>query len=246
MTALILFIIGLSVGSFLNAFAYRIANDRPWINGRSFCPHCKNELAGWQLIPLLSFIILRARCFYCKKPISWQYPTVELATGLSFVLAFFYISNPYVLVIGIALSVLLIFIALYDFRELQILDLSVLLAVILGSAIAYLKGQFIISVLSGVALSAFFYGIYKLSKGKWIGFGDVKLGFALGLINGPLVITTLVFASWLGTLVGLSLIILKQANLKTHLPFGTFLAVACVFVLIFEPYLQNYLSMLFL
>lgn len=240
-----LFLIGLSVGSFLNAIAFRIANDRPWITGRSFCPRCGKTLTWWQLIPLLSFIILRGRCFYCKRAISWQYPVIEFLTGLSFALAYIYSKEPAALVLNLITITVLMFIALYDFRNFLILDSSVIIGSIIALALAYLKGQTIISVLSGLALALFFYGIYRLSRGTWIGLGDVKLAVFLGILAGPLILATLIIASWVGTLVGVGLILMKKAHLKTELPFGTFLAGSAILVLIFEPYLEAYLTMFF-
>lgn len=225
--------------------AYRIANDRPWITGRSFCPNCKNTLTWWQLIPLLSFLGLRGRCFYCRKPISWQYPIVELLTGLTFLLAHFYIVNPLLLALSLPVITILIFIALYDFREYLIIDAAVVIAALSGLAVAYVKGDIYVSVISGLALFGFFWGIHKLSEGKWIGFGDVKLGIALGIINGPLVMLTLVFASWLGTLVGLALMAIGRAHLKSKLPFGTFLSISSILVLIFSSFLAGYFVNIF-
>src|SRR5690348_3301805 len=85
---LILFaaILGLIVGSFLNAWLYRLHAGESVVRGRSHCPHCHHELSALDLVPVLSFVWLRGRCRYCHAPISWQYPAVEALTALSFVL----------------------------------------------------------------------------------------------------------------------------------------------------------------
>ena len=88
MIYLIIFIIGLSAGSFLNCLIYRLEEEKSFLKGRSYCPHCKQVLKWQDLIPVLSFLILRGKCRYCQKPISLQYPLVELITGLLFVLIF--------------------------------------------------------------------------------------------------------------------------------------------------------------
>lgn len=85
-----LFFLGLSVGSFINALVFRLKTGRKIIRARSICPKCKKKLETWDLIPLLSFIILHGRCRACRQKISWQYPLVELATGIIFILVFYY------------------------------------------------------------------------------------------------------------------------------------------------------------
>lgn len=81
-----LFFIGLAVGSFLNVLIDRLPKEENVLVGRSYCDHCRHPLAWYDLIPLLSFVLLRGRCRYCQKKISWQYPMVELLTGGMFVL----------------------------------------------------------------------------------------------------------------------------------------------------------------
>jgi len=91
MTVLMLFFVflfGLVVGSFLNALIYRLENGDSVLRGRSYCPHCKHTLTWYDLIPLASFAILGGRCRYCKQRISLQYPLVELATAILFLVIF--------------------------------------------------------------------------------------------------------------------------------------------------------------
>ena len=91
MILVLVFLLGLAVGSFLNAFMYRMEQGESALKGRSYCPHCKHTLAWYDLIPLLSFALLQGRCRYCEKSISLQYPIVELVTGLLFLGIFFLI-----------------------------------------------------------------------------------------------------------------------------------------------------------
>ena len=86
---LLIFIFGLFIGSFLNCVIYRLEQGESFLKGRSYCPNCKHQLAWYDLLPVLSFLFLRGRCRYCKKPISWQYPIVELFTGIVFTLPLF-------------------------------------------------------------------------------------------------------------------------------------------------------------
>ena len=90
---LLIFIFGLLVGSFLNCLIYRLETGGSFLKGRSFCPRCKHILNWQDLIPIFSFLILKRKCRYCGKKISWQYPLVELVTAILFVLIFFHSST---------------------------------------------------------------------------------------------------------------------------------------------------------
>jgi prepilin signal peptidase PulO-like enzyme (type II secretory pathway) len=83
---LVYFIFGSIIGSFLNVVIWRMPRGQE-IGGRSYCPHCHNELRPWHLIPLFSFIFLGGKCAFCRKPVSWRYFIIEFLTGLLFVLA---------------------------------------------------------------------------------------------------------------------------------------------------------------
>ena len=86
--SLIIFIFGISCGSFLNCVIYRLKEKKSFLRGWSFCPYCHHQLGFFDLIPILSFIFLKGKCRYCGRKISWQYPLVEIATGALFVLIF--------------------------------------------------------------------------------------------------------------------------------------------------------------
>src|SRR3989344_8593051 len=84
MVSFIVFVFGLVVGSFLNSVIYRLEQGESALKGRSYCPHCKHPLSWYDLIPLLSFVLLEGKCRYCKGKISLQYPLVEFSTGAVF------------------------------------------------------------------------------------------------------------------------------------------------------------------
>ncbi|PIY78427.1 MAG: prepilin peptidase, partial [Parcubacteria group bacterium CG_4_10_14_0_8_um_filter_35_7] len=88
MVIFFIFIFGLCIGSFLNAVIWRLHRKESFFKGRSYCPKCRHSLGARDLIPLLSFLLLKGKCRYCKEKISWQYPVVELATGLLFCLVY--------------------------------------------------------------------------------------------------------------------------------------------------------------
>src|ERR1700733_9360461 len=81
-------ILGLIIGSFLNCVTYRIEQESSFLKGRSYCPNCKHTLAWYDLVPVFSFLWLGGKCRYCHQKISWQYPLVEIATALLFLLVF--------------------------------------------------------------------------------------------------------------------------------------------------------------
>ena len=121
---LLIFLFGLSVGSFLNCVVFRLGKKQGFINGRSYCPFCKHFLVWYDLIPVLSFIILYRCCRYCKKRISYQYPLVELATGILFVLIL--ITNNQLSIISyfyyLLITCFLVIIFVYDLKHFIIPD----------------------------------------------------------------------------------------------------------------------------
>ena len=182
---LITFIFGLIVGSFLNCVIYRLEIGKSALKGRSFCPHCQHQLKWQDLIPIFSFLILRGKCRYCKKPIFWQYPLVELITGILFLLFFIFHFSFFIFII----SSFLIIIFVYDLKHYIIPDKIIYPAIV----IAFLYQLFnhwslIINhlnfIYSALGASFFFLLIVLASRGKGMGIGDIKLGFLMGLILG--------------------------------------------------------------
>ncbi|OHA66769.1 MAG: hypothetical protein A3C82_00690 [Candidatus Wildermuthbacteria bacterium RIFCSPHIGHO2_02_FULL_47_12] len=287
MVAFMVFVFGLAVGSFLNAFIYRLelreglvltkGKHKPSVmQGRSFCPHCGHTLAWHDLIPLVSFLLLRGRCRYCKLPISWQYPLVEIATALLFVAVFSLVvenlvklSFPQMFQIGYlwAIAALLIVIFVYDLKHYLIPDKLLFPAIGLallwrgfeqfGFEISdlfwiwdlglWISLPFVQAVLAGFGASAFFFAIYVLSNGRAMGFGDVKLAFLLGLFLGwPSILAALFFAFCLGAVVGLILIALKKKGPKSEVPFAPFLIAGTAIAFFFGSSIIDWYLGLFL
>ena len=257
------FLFGLCVGSFLNCFIYRLEQKKK-ITGRSFCPHCKHTLKWQDLIPVLSFLFLRGKCRYCGKKISTQYPLVEIATGLIFLLILNHSTERFALVLGqnnylqiivlvfslafwfyVASSLIIIFI--YDLKHYLIPDKVLFPAIIITFFYNLfvnfsLIANFLIAV---VIASGFFLTIFLVSKGKWMGFGDVKLAVLMGLLLGVKnALVALFLAFFLGAVVSIILIILNRKKLKSEIPFGPFL-IAGTFLAMFwgQPIFLWYLNM---
>ncbi|MBZ9578068.1 prepilin peptidase [Patescibacteria group bacterium] len=242
----IIFIFGLAVGSFLNCVIYRLAFPR----GRSFCPYCKHILSWQDLIPVLSFFILRGKCRYCLKKISWQYPLVELATGILFILILNYelgimnyeffdfrtILNSLFLILT---SCFLIIIFVYDLKHFIIPDKIIYPAIVITFLYnLILNSQFIIhnSIFAALGAALFFLFIVLVSRGRWMGLGDVKLAFFIGLFLGfPDILIALFFAFLIGAIIGVGLILAKRKTLKSEVPFGPFLVTGTFIALFWGP-----------
>lgn len=249
----LIFIFGTVIGSFLNCLIWRL-HEKKTILGRSFCLKCKKQIAWYDNIPILSFIILKGKCRHCGKKILWQYPVVELAAGILFVIAFLVnqesgIRNQELFILNFSLipdslffihlirdwfiiSVMII-IFIYDLRWYLILDIITLPACLIVFIFNLLLGanwqNFLIS---GIIGGSFFLLQFVISRGKWIGGGDIRLGLLMGLAFGwPMILTALYIAYILGSIVGIYLLATKKKALSGKIPFGVFLSTATVITL---------------
>lgn len=237
MLQVLVFIFGLTVGSFLNVVIYRTYKGVGFIRGRSYCPFCKHPLEIADLVPLVSFIVLRGRCRWCGKPISWQYPLVELATGASFLALFFVYGPSLEFLAALLLTSFLIIIFVQDLKYYVILDrISIptfLIACVLSPLVFHLP---VVDMAIGIGVAGGFFLLqYVISRGKWIGGGDIRLGAVMGALLGwklSLIALTLAYAS--GTVVALFLIILRKRTWSSHMPLGTFLSAATFVCLLFR------------
>jgi len=243
------FLFGLIVGSFLNCLIYRLESNKSFLFGRSFCPHCQHILSWSDLVPLLSFLILKGKCRYCQKKISWQYPLVELATGLLFSLPFIltyftYDRLPFMssLIFYWIMSGFLIVIFVYDLKHYLIPDKIINPAIVLAFFYNVFHSIFIVrnfkpfleSLGSAVGAGIFFLTFVLISRGKWMGEGDIKLAFLMGLILGwPKILISLFLAFFIGAIIGIGLIILAKKTLKSEIPFGPFLATGTFLAMFF-------------
>lgn len=243
MTSFFVFLFGLSVGSFLNALLYRFERGESVCAGRSRCPHCGHTLSWYDLVPLLSFAMLGGKCRYCGERISWQYPIVELVTGIIFLLISLRTGglpqgdNFVQTLLLWTIASLLIAIAVYDMKHFLIPDvfsygaMGAAMALVLLSAYSSRQWDLVWNGLSaGFFAGAFFFALYHFSRGRWMGFGDVKLAFFIGLFLGwPSVLLSLLFAFTSGAFVGLLLMVLRKKTMRSPLPFAPFLVAGTFF-----------------
>ena len=219
------------------------------MKGRSFCPNCKHILVWSDLIPVLSFFLLGRKCRYCQKPISWQYPLVEVATGLLFSLIFYSgASQSEEIAFRMVISCSLIVIFVYDLKHYLIPDKVVYPAIILSVIWLAIFGENILSYFYSAVLAAGFFLFFVLiSKGKWMGIGDIKLGFLMGLFLGwPGILTALFLAFLFGALIGLTLVFSGRKKISSEVPFGPFLVFGTFISLFWGKDIVNWYLNLFL
>ncbi|MFC1663735.1 prepilin peptidase [Patescibacteria group bacterium] len=230
---LIIFLFGLGIGSFLNSIVFRLQVDESFLLKRSFCPNCKHKLSWKDLIPLLSFLILKGKCRYCQNKISLQYPLVELVTGILFVLIFYYCQSFLFAIYCLVITCFLIIIFVYDLKHYIIPD-KIIYPAILISVIWYLVASVFLNLYTkydifGASFAAllaaiFFLVIVLISRGKWMGVGDIKLALLLGLFLGwPNILVALFLAFFVGAIIGIGLVISGKKTFKSEVPFGPFL-----------------------
>lgn len=227
MAIFLIFIFGLALGSFLNVLIDRLPNGESIWWGRSHCDHCKKTLRWYELIPILSWIIQGGKCRRCRKSLSIQYPLIELITAVILVYIYLQTPNPPIVLSSylIVLSLLVIFLA--DLKY-QIIPDSMIITGVVGTLLLIFTMNYELStmnlLLSALSASAFFFLLWLITRGRGMGFGDVKLAFLMGLFLGfPKIIIALYAAFLTGALVGVILILAQNKSLKTKIAFGPFL-----------------------
>lgn len=240
------FTFGLIIGSFLNVVIRRLAAGESIVKKRSHCLDCGRILAWFDLIPLVSFAILRGRCRYCRKSINWQYPLVELATALLFLAVFnkFFVES--LLAVGCLWYIIgsLVAIFVYDWRHYIIPDKILFPAAaaavfwrgyesLAGGADLAAFGRFAPYFFSAIGAGGFFLIIILITRGRGMGLGDAKLAFLLGLMLGwPAILAALFLAFLSGALIGSALVLVGRKKMESPIPFGPFLIAAALAILL--------------
>jgi leader peptidase (prepilin peptidase)/N-methyltransferase len=273
MIIVVLILFGLVLGSFVNALVWRLrrqelkalptgrqvkslklkANENQYsiLKGHSMCPDCEHRLVAKDLVPVFSWILLKGKCRYCKKPISWQYPAVELAAAVVFVSSYIFwpgglhVHGGLVLLVAwLGVSVGLLALLIYDFRWMLLPSKIIYptLAVAATGRLIYLlayepnpRHGLLRWFLSVAVASGLFWLIFLSSKGAWIGYGDVRLGLITGtVLADPVKSFLMIFAaSLLGLMFVLPTVILKRKGLASRIPYGPFLITATSLTLLF-------------
>lgn len=249
----IIFIFGAVIGSFLNVYIYRFHTGKS-LSGHSHCLSCGTRLRALELIPLLSYLGLRGRCRNCHSMITARYFLVELVTGVLFLCSYLTVFRLEELLYLWLVCAILVVITVYDIRHFIIPD-SLTIALTTLATVWLLYEVYVgvsaftdlfYTVLAAAAGSGFLFSLWFISNGRWIGFGDVKLAFPLGLIVGTWqVFSMIVLSFWIGAGVSILIIalmklqrgklrlrfILPNLTMKSVVPFAPFLVAGCLTVL---------------
>lgn len=223
------------IGSFLNVCIDRLPQKKSILNNPSHCPHCQQRIPAYDLVPVLSYLILRGRCRNCGESIPLRVLIVEILTGLVFVLIWIRFGLSWETLAVSLFCSLLIVIAFIDLEHQKVLNILIIPGIVLGviSAILLHFDDFWTYLIGGlVGFSALFL-IALLAPGS-MGMGDAKLILFLGLVTGfPEVILLLFLAFVLGGLTAGLLLLLERINRKDTIAFGPFLALAGFIVLLY-------------
>lgn len=242
-----LFLFGLLVGSFLNVVILRFERRESFVTGRSRCLACGHQLQWYDNIPLVSFLQIRGRCRYCKTPLSWQYPLVEVATAVLFgsvaTLSPWLIGKEGLLFGGYLLATLSVamIIIVYDLRFLEIPTvflwiLNSLLVMCFAALLYWYPSSILLPSLpsaffGAVAVGGFLAVLVLVSKETWMGQADIWIGTWAGLLLGiELAQLFLTLSFTLGAVVVLVLWLSKRGRLTGAVPFAPYLLVAGIFL----------------
>lgn len=260
-----LFLFGLIIGSFLYVVIERTIHGESPAEGRSKCPECQHLIAWYDNVPLLSYILLlKGKCRHCHHPISWRYPAIELLTGALFVWwyvvgsAFFkltqepaiYIQPLFWLIVGIFLLIILVTDWIYqiipDYAVISLGILSLTYRFYLSASGHMQWTDFWGAIVSGLVVALCFFILWYATKGRGLGFGDVKYVLVMGWLLGSertIVATFLAFA--IGAIVGIVLMLVQGRKLKSKIAFGPFLVLGTLISLMWGlPIWHWYLNFL--
>lgn len=224
-----IFVLGIIIGSFLNVVGLRFGSGRS-LSGRSSCPHCSTTLTPIELVPILSFLFLRGKCMHCSAPISFQYPLIEVFTGLVF-LSLFKIYGFHLEFLLVTLTFCFyIAIIIYDYWHKIIPNTFVYPAIALSLIFRLLTGGSLADWLIGPILFGVFALGWFLTKGRALGFADGKLALSIGLLLGAdQGLSAVVLAFWIGTAIVVPIMIYgmifgkNKLTMKSEIPLGPFL-----------------------
>ncbi len=226
-------VLGLAAGSFLNVCIHRLPKRESLMWPASRCPHCGADIKPYDNIPVVSYLFLRGRCRSCSKPISVQYPIIEVITGLLFLGAFLMFAPPMLyqrLLFACAMVVLFVI----DLEHRILPDAITLPGIAAGFLFSLFMPPGWLDSLIGLLIgggSLWLMGeiYFRIRHEEGMGFGDVKMLAMIGAFLGwKLMLLTLILSSFIGSVVGLGMIALKRGDMKYALPFGTFLAVGAL------------------
>lgn len=262
MTSFILtFFLGAAVGSFVNVLIDRTVAGHDWIKGRSHCDYCQKTLEWYDLLPIISFVVYRGKSRCCHRPLPYRYPLVEALTGLLFVwwmtIGFWFfrlstaplstIQPTFWLLTGVIVLVLALADWTYGVVLLPIVYLGYASAIayrlILTYAGIFQSTDLVATFVTSLLAYLFFWGLYKLTRGRGMAEGDMYVAAYVGLVLGwPRGVMALALSFVLGAIIGVGLILLGKKTRKDTLPFVPFMMAAMVMVLFWGEQISRFLG----
>lgn len=238
--SLLIFALGLTIGSFLNVCIFRLPQGQSIVWPHSYCPFCRASLRWYHNIPVASFVFLRARCSFCGQPISLRYPLVELITGLLFLLVFLRFGFQWATPVYWLFFSILVTISFIDLDHRIIPDVISLPGVGAGFLLSFLIPwlSWVDSLLGVLIGGGLLYAVavaYKLlRKVDGMGGGDIKLLAMIGAFLGWKAVFPVIFiSSAVGCLIGIPLMLFRGGDPQLALPFGPFLALGALVYLLY-------------
>ncbi len=222
-------LVGLAFGSFASALIHRLhTQHKGLVGGRSFCPKCATQLRARDLVPVFSYLLNKFKCRFCKQPIAFRYPLLEICMAAIFLLTTALIGTGDITQNVFYLFIVFVFVVLtfYDFLFQEIPDIISLPTFFIALLFAILNNSFTTTnlILGIVIPVAFFGALHFGSKGKWLGGGDIRIGAIMGALLGyPMIITGLFFGYLFGSIYSLVGLVTKQFGRGTQIPFAPFL-----------------------
>jgi len=248
---IIILLFGLAWGSFLNVVIFRLPLGMSLLKPPSSCPQCKKKIKFYYNIPFFSYLLLRGKCRTCGTKIPFSYFLVEILTPLSFLLIYQKHSLSFFFFASCLFASAMIVLEFIDFYRQILPDEITLSCIVLALVYAPFRSdlnltQALIGAVVGAGFLLFVYGAYYLFRKKeGLGMGDVTMMMLIGAYLGwQLTFFTLILASFVGAIVGILFILFRKKDLQYSLPFGTFLAPAAYFAMIWgKSIIQAYLGL---
>ena len=241
------FLLGAVVGSFLNVCICRLPEDKSVVSPPSACPRCGNGIRWYDNIPIVSFLILRARCRFCSEPISWRYPLVEALNGILTLLLFIKFGPTLSFLALFLFCSSLVVITFIDLDHQIIPDCISLPGIVIGFMFSFFLpwnswlNSLLGILLGGGSLLLVAWGYEKFTGKEGMGGGDIKLLAMMGALLGWRSIPFIIFsASLVGSVIGVSAMVIQKKDAKLAIPFGPFLAFGALLYVFYGRQIINW------